>query len=112
MFSKDPVLVHDIFNQTYQFTRWPRHADPDAEAFIHDRAYALETLRRIARDTRHDPFNHALYQAWQLVYDKPWTSPPSMTALLRDLAEAIHQGRLYAYTEGSGLRRSLSGRQA
>ncbi|MFW5825614.1 MAG: hypothetical protein ACOCVV_11705 [Marinobacter sp.] len=108
MFRKDPVLVHDIFNRTYELTRRPRHSGShDAEAFIHDRAYATETLRRIASHTGHDPFNHALHEAWQLVHDKPWTSPPNMTALIRDLADAIHQGRLYAYTQGSSLRQPV-----
>lgn len=109
MFRQDPVLVRDIFNRTYEFTRWPRHGAGAvmAEAFPHDRAYATDTLRRIARNTRHDPCNHALYQAWQLVYDKPWTSPPGMTALIHDLAEAIHRGRLYAYAEASAVNRSL-----
>lgn len=108
MISKDPVLVHDIFNKVYELTRLPRHASgPGAEAFPHDRAYAVEVLRRIARNNRHDPFNYALYDAWQLVHQKPWTRAPNLNALVDDLADAIHQGRLFAYTESSGL-----GRQA
>ncbi|MFL1406858.1 hypothetical protein ACJO2E_16090 [Marinobacter sp. M1N3S26] len=106
MISKDPVLVHDILNQVYELTCLPRYgAQSGAEAFPHDRAYALETLRRIARNTRRDPFNYALYDAWQLVHGKPWTRPPNLNALVDDLADAIHQGRLYAYSESAGLSR-------
>ena len=110
MFSNDPVLVQDIFNQVYELTRWPRHgADtgPGAEAFPHDRAYAVETLRRIARNNRHDPFNYALYDAWQLVHQKPWTRPPNLNLLVNDLADAFHRGWLYAYTEASAVVRSV-----
>lgn len=107
MIRKDPVLVHDIFNQVYELTLWPRHgavSGPGSEAFPHDRAYAVETLRRIARNSRHDPFNYALYDAWQLVHGKPWTRPPNLNVLVNDLAEAIHRGRLFAYTEAGGMR--------
>lgn len=106
MNTKDPVLVHDIFNQVYELTLWPRHGgETAAEAFPHDRAYAVEVLRRIARNNRHDPFNYAFYEAWQLVHGKPWTRPPNLNALVNDLADAIHQGRLFAYAEASGLGR-------
>lgn len=105
MITRDPVLVHDILNQVYELTCLPRHgAESAVEAFPHDRAYAVETLRRIARNTRRDPFNYALYDAWQLVHGKPWTRPPNLNALVDDLADAIHQGRLFAYVEGVGMR--------
>ncbi|GGY62671.1 hypothetical protein [Marinobacter zhanjiangensis] len=108
MIRKDPVLVQDIFNQVYELTRWPRHgAESGAEAFPHDRAYAVETLRRIARNSRQDPFNYALYDAWQLVHQKPWTRPPNLNLLVNDLADAIHRGWLFAYTEASGISRSV-----
>ena len=105
MIRKDPVLVHDIFNQVYELTCMPRHATTGvgAEAFPHDRAYAVETLRRIARNSRRDPFNYALYDAWQLVHQKPWTRPPNLNLVVNDLADAIHQGRLFAYTESAAL---------
>ena len=59
MIRKDPVLVHDIFNQ--------------------------------------------VYDAWQLVHQKPWTRPPNLNLVVNDLADAIHQGRLFAYTESAAL---------
>ncbi len=102
MIRKDPVLVHDIFNQVYELTCLPRHG-ANNEAFPHDRAYAVETLRRIARNSRKDPFNYALYDAWQLVHQKPWTRPPNLNLVVNDLADAIHQGRLFAYTESMTL---------
>lgn len=106
MNTKDPVLVHDIFNQVYELTVWPRHGGVTAtQAFPHDRAYAVEVLRRIARNNRRDPFNYAFYEAWQMVHGKPWTRPPNLNALVNDLADAIHQGRLFAYAEASGLGR-------
>lgn len=104
MFGKDPILVHDILGQVYAFTCWRRPISGELnerDVFNQDRAYAEQTLRSIATYQQHDPFNYRLYEVWQMVFEKPWTRPATLEALIKDLAKASHNGRLFAYLESS-----------
>lgn len=104
MFRDDSILVHDILGKVYAFTRWRRPVSDDIQArdvFGEDRAYARQTLRSIAQFQDEDPFNYRLYDVWQMVFQKPWTRPATLDDLIDDLAEAAHNGELFAYMEYS-----------
>ncbi|MFC4257970.1 phospholipase effector Tle1 domain-containing protein [Marinobacter lacisalsi] len=112
MFLKDPIEIGAPLNRIYVFTRWYRGNDPFGRnhlAFIHDRAYATESLRRLVHYQGNDPFSYGLYDVWQLVYQKPWIRPGNIQELIRDLADKIHRGELFVYEERSTLVEAIAG---
>lgn len=100
MFRKDPISIEGPMGQTFLFTCRYRHDDyfgHEHVAFPPYRVYAKQCLNSLVAYSGNDPFNYALFDVWQMVFQKPWTRPRNTDELINDLADKVHRGDLHVY---------------